>query len=148
MKIEIDQSGHIEYTSHDTVIAFSNSKRKAILLPAKGKRELQKIFRLAGKPKVFIFQVFAILICLLLKNEKGIDQIIIDTEYPGREAEIKNYLLISADKLGVKIKADNIQFRRIGKKSEAHWHGYYVFKKERIPEIKAELKEIIRLLLP
>lgn len=37
---KIDQSGRIEYTSHDTVIAFSNGIKKAILVKAKEKRIL------------------------------------------------------------------------------------------------------------
>ncbi|MBD3279668.1 MAG: hypothetical protein GF390_03080 [Candidatus Pacebacteria bacterium] len=40
MKLEIDQSGKVEYTSHDTVLAFSNGKQGSIFLPAKDKKIL------------------------------------------------------------------------------------------------------------
>jgi len=62
MKIEIDQSGKIEDTSKNTIIAFSNGKFKSIFISAREKRELQKFFRRIGKPRIFVYRVFAILI--------------------------------------------------------------------------------------
>lgn len=38
MQIEIDQSGKIEDTRKDTVLAFSNGKNYSILIPAEVKR--------------------------------------------------------------------------------------------------------------
>lgn len=89
MKIEIDQSGRVEYTSHDTVIAFSNSKKGAIIIKAKDKREIQDVFRKMGKGQLFVIRLFTILIFILLKKEKEIDDITIDIEYPGWDAQIK-----------------------------------------------------------
>ena len=60
MKIEIDQSGKIENTNKNTIIAFSDSKFKSIFISAKEKREIQKFFRRIGKPKIFIYKVFEI----------------------------------------------------------------------------------------
>ena len=68
MIIEIDQSGKIENTSKNTVIAFSNEIFGSILVKAKDKREIQKIFRKIGKPRIFVYRLFAILIFLLIKN--------------------------------------------------------------------------------
>lgn len=65
MSYQIDQSGKIEQTSKVTVIALSNSKQASIILKAKDKRDLQGIFRQAGKPKVFTIQVFSALTYLL-----------------------------------------------------------------------------------
>jgi len=94
MKIEIDQSGKIENTSKNTIIAFSDDISGSIFIKAKDKREIQKVFRQIGKSKVFIYKLFAILIFLLIKNHlKRLEEIIIDEEYPGKSALIKNFLL-------------------------------------------------------
>ena len=143
MRIEIDQSGRVEYTTHNTVIAFSNKKRKAIFIKAQDKREIQSIFRKMGKGQIFVIRLFTILIFLLLKKEKEIKDISIDLEYPGWNAQIKNYILSDFAKVGVKINPQQINFVRTTKKSEAHWHAYRVFKKDRKPEIIVSVKEIL-----
>lgn len=81
MRIEIDQSGKIEDTSKDTVIAFSDDSFGGIIIKARDKREIQKIFRKIGKRKIFIYRLFAILIFLLIKKHlKKISQMIVDFE--------------------------------------------------------------------
>lgn len=140
---KIDQSDRVEYTSHNTVIAFSNGKKKAILIKAKEKRILQKSFRESGKSQVFVFRLFSLLIFLLLEKE-SFQEIIIDIEYPGKGDLIKNYLLEDFKKAGRKISPDNINFRLIGKSCEAHWHGYYVFKGKRKPEKVITAKEVLK----
>jgi len=142
MVYQIDQSGKIEYTTHNTVLAFSNSKKGAILIKSKEKRLLQKRFREAGKNQVFVYRLFALLIFLLLKNEK-FSELIIDTEYPGRADLIKNYLLHDFGRIGRKIDPSSISFHQIGKNCEAHWHGYYVFKGKRKAELTITAKEVL-----
>ena len=44
MNIEIDQSGKVEETQHDTILAFSNGKSKAVSISARTKRKLQDVF--------------------------------------------------------------------------------------------------------
>ncbi len=139
---KIDQSGKVEYTSHDTVVAFSNSKRRAIMIKAKDKRELQEYFRNAGKSNIFIFRLFAMLIFLLLKKEK-FQELIIDAEYPGRGDLIKNFLLHDFRRIHREIDPGQIRFQRIGKNCEAHWHGYYVFKGKRKAELTVTAKEVL-----
>lgn len=68
MNYQIDQSGKIEQTNKRTVIALSNFVQATIMLKAKDKRDLQEIYRLAGKPKVFSTQVFAALTYLLIEK--------------------------------------------------------------------------------
>lgn len=143
MIYKIDQSGKIEYTSHDTVIAFSNGKKKAILIKAREKRILQKRFREAEKIRVFPLRLFSLMIFLLLKNEP-FHEIIIDTEYPGRGDLIKNYLLHDFNRAGREIDPTIIHFRQIGKSTEAHWHGYYCFKGKRRAEIILKAKEVLK----
>lgn len=69
MHIKIDQSGKVEDTRINTVVSFSNGKRKSISIDRREKRELQKIFREGKKGHVFIFKTFAILIFLLIKED-------------------------------------------------------------------------------
>ena len=148
MNIEIDQSGKVENTSKNTIIAFSNGIFGSILISAKDKREIQEIFRKIGKPRIFVYRVFAILIFLLIKNHlKKIDQIIIDEEYPGWGHLIKDYLLQEIRKVRANFDAENITFQRIGKKSKAHLLGYNVFQKKKKVDIKVGLKEVLRFVL-
>ena len=132
MKIEIDQSGKIENTNKDTVIAFSDDNFGSLLIKAKDKREIQEIFRQAGKPRVFIYKLFTILIFLLIKNHlKKVEEIVIDEEYPGKSALIKDLLLREIRKIRPRFPKENISFRQIGKKSKAHNIAYNTFKKKR-----------------
>jgi len=80
MIIEIDQSGRVEYTSKPTVIAGYNKKwQRAVIIPAKDKRQLQKIFRQTGQPRIFNSKVFAALIfCLIEKNYHKITGLVVD----------------------------------------------------------------------
>ena len=120
MKIEIDQSGRIEYTNKPTVIGFSNSKDKTIIIFSTKKQKLQRYFRKIGKPRLFVYATFAFLIYLLLKHERGIDEICIDEEYTGQGALIKNYLLIFFRKSGREMDKRSIYFTQIGKKARIH----------------------------
>lgn len=143
MIYKVDQSGKIEYTSHNTVIAFSNGKKKAIIIKAKDKRILQKRFREAEKGQIFTFRLFSLLIFFLLKDEK-FQELVIDIEYPGRGDLIKNYLLHDFKRAGRKIDPANIRFQQIGKNCEAHWHGYFCFKGKRQPELSVTSKEVLK----
>lgn len=125
MQIEIDQSGKIEYTRVDTVVAFSNSKSKSILIKAVEKRRLQTVFREQKKGRVFVYKAFALLIYLLIKDDfDNITSIIIDQEYKGKASEIKTYLLRQIKKDGMSFTASHIHFLEIGKKSSAHFKAY------------------------
>lgn len=68
MVIEIDQSEKIEYTHKNTVVAFSNGISGSIIIKSKEKRKIQEIFRKAGKPKIFVYDLFAALIFILLTH--------------------------------------------------------------------------------
>jgi len=148
MNIEIDQSGKIEDTSKNTVVAFSNGKSKSIFIGAKNKREIQKFFRMAEKPRVFVYRLFAILIFLLIKDDlKNIDRIIIDIEYPGWDHQIKDYLLFEIRKVNPKFSKNNIIFELVGKKSRAHLIAYGTTQRKREPDIKVGSKDILKFVL-
>lgn len=144
MKILIDQSNKIEYTRRDTVLAFSNGKQKSILIKAKDKREIQKIFREAGKPYIFIYKTFAILIYLLIKDNLGkVQQIAIDKEYAGQESVIKNFLLELLRKHGSILRAEDISFVLVGKKHNCHKLAIDVLRGNNKPDIIVTKKEVL-----
>lgn len=148
MRIEIDQSWKIENTNKHSVLAFSNSSSSSVLIPAEDKRILQKFFREAGKPEMFVYRTFAILAYHLVKDHLDrIDMIIFDREYPSKEALIKDLFLQSIRKQHPNFDKDCIWFEEIGKKSNAHWEAYWVFKGEKEPTkivtYQMVLKEIL-----
>ena len=148
MKIEIDQSGKIENTSKNTIIAFSDGKFKSVFISAKDKREIQKFFRKIGRAKVFIYKVFAILIFVLIRsNLKEIEEIIIDEEYPGKSSLIKNLLIQEIRKINPHFKKENIIFKRIGKKSRAHFLAYGVAIGKKKADIEVNAREILRMIV-
>jgi hypothetical protein len=148
MRIEIDQSGKVEHTNKNTVIAFSDGRSKSIFISAKDKREVQKFFRSIGKPRVFVYRVFAILVFLLIKdNLREIEEIVIDEEYEGNSKLIKNFLLGEIHRFGLRFPKERIRFDRIGKKSEAHFVAYNVAKGKRKADIKVRAGEIKKIVM-
>lgn len=131
MKIEIDQSGKIEETHRETILAYSNSKLFSVKITAKSKRKLQELFREIGEPKSYVIAIFSVGIFLLIEdNLQNIDSIIIDSEYRGKEQNILKILdnLFEAHKIK---KIPVIQFKSIGKLSKAHLVAIEVFRKKR-----------------
>lgn len=124
MKIEIDQSGKIEETEKDTILAFcviskKLKKTKSIRISARTKRRIQESFRQIGKPREFVINVFACAVFILIKNElMGVSEISIDIEYPGKDIYIKP--LLTEMFLRSHVKVPLIRFALIGKKSIAH----------------------------
>lgn len=131
MIIQIDQSGKLEKTNISTVIGFSNGKSRALTVTAEDKLKIKKYFRASGKRKVYIYQCFAVIIFLLLKDEKKLDLVVIDTEYPGQEPLIKSYLMnLLREHEREDLDKSNFVFRPIGKASKAHEIVYKTFKGE------------------
>ncbi len=148
MRIEIDQSIKLENTNQDTIIAFSNHCLGSILIRARDKRELQKFFRRIGKHKIFIYRLFAILIYILIKKHlKDINEIVIDQEYPGKSALIKDFLLREIKKVRPHFPKENIFFKLVGKKSKAHYLAYGVQIGKKLPDREANYKEILKFLI-
>ena len=79
MKIEIDQSVKIEETAHDTVLAFSNGARCAIVIPAAVKRQALAYLQKRGKSrKIAVIMVFVAGLFLLLRDVQVFDLVFID----------------------------------------------------------------------
>lgn len=120
MNYQIDQSGKVEQTDKDTVIAFSNSKVGAVILTKKEKRHLQELFRRIGMPAIFVDATFAVLLYLLIKNIPN-RKWIIDIEYPGHTKTIeKMYDFLSK-------KSVDFHWKLVGKSSPAHDIAYKVY---------------------
>ena len=148
MQIYIDQSGRVEYTSHPTVVAYSNHKNRAVIISASEKRKLKQVFREAGKPDIFAIKIFAILIFLSIEKDlPKISSIIIDEEYTGKRPLIKKYLLETIRKKGLDFNPHNISFLEIGKKAGAHKKAIAVFRGDDKAEIKVTSLEIVKWLI-
>ena len=126
MDIEVDQSGKIEDTATDTVIAFSNKKCYSVLIPATVKRSCLERLRQKGKTGKSIYRrMFTIGLFILLKGKiRKHDFIIIDIEYTGHSRTIKEQLINLLSGVGTEIDPGSVSFQRIGKKSPAHSLAY------------------------
>lgn len=145
MRVEIDQSGRIEYTSVPTSIG--DSLGNCISISARNKQQLQRIYRNFGKPRVFVLEVFALLVVLTIKQSFKSENIyIIDEEYTGRFDEIKNSIKRYSHIVGLKIDTRKIHLRRIGKYSKAHETAYKGFKNNIRKKI-VNTKDILKIIL-
>ncbi len=147
--ITVDQSSKIEYTSKDTVIAYSNHKQKSLKIKAKDKRKVQEIFREAGKPDIFVYKTFSILIYLLIRDDLSkVEYITIDREYQGKEPLIKDFLLQLIRKYHkASINKDDIDFKLIGKKSKAHEKAIETYQGKIEAEIIVSCKDVLPYIL-
>lgn len=141
MKIEIDQSGKVEETQHDTVVAFSNGSFYSIRITRKTKRQIQEVFRKMEKPKRFMIETFCALVFLIIKDHyKAISSIEIDKEYHGREKDILTTLKLFFEAESLDLPA--ISFINIGKKSKAHQIAIEVYRKKLKPNKLLNFQEL------
>lgn len=141
MNIQVDQSGKIEQTDKDTVLAFSNDKDFAILIPRRIKRQLQDFFRRKGQPQIFVYKVFSAGVVLLLRDYLNkVNRVTIDEEYFGKEKIIKSMIDEMLSRFSKKM--PEVVFGRIGRKSRAHGIAYSVLSRKRKPDKILKLAEI------
>ncbi len=146
MVIEIDQSGRVEYTSHKTIIG--DSLGNIVGLSTKDKRTLQKLYREADKPRVFVTELFSALVALLIKKSWNPTRMyMIDTEYPGKSETIKSSIIKISHKLGISLEAHQLSFGGVGKTSKAHESAHRRFAGKTRDKL-VELGAVLRLLLP
>ena len=117
MGYQIDQSGKIEQTNKDTILCLANGSWDAVIVKAKTKRQVQEIFRRNGQIRNYILFTFSILLATLLKRNKNLGQVLVDTEYMGKDAIIKNITLEVLTNLK---SIPDINFGFVGKLSPAH----------------------------
>ncbi len=145
MEIEIDQSVKIEDTAGDTVLAFSNDVQRAIVIPAAVKRKALAYLRDRGKSrKAAVLAVFAAGLFLLLRDvAESITLAVIDQEYTGHDALIKDRLLRPLRAEGLHVYPDIFAFGYVGKKSKAHDLAMKVHRGKLTPDHQVTLKELL-----
>lgn len=149
--VEVDQSGKVERTQMDTVLAFSNGQRYAIRIPATVKRAVLHVLQQRRKPsgskKAVYLHLFTAGLFLLLRDHLNVlDHIIIDTEYSGREADIRGMLLLLIRRTDPQYSTDRIMFRQVGKKSPAHSLAWETFRGKRQPDHVVAESELLDVL--
>lgn len=147
MRIEIDQSGRIEYTRKPTVLAFSNSRTRSIIISASEKQFLQRVFRRANKSRIMMAKTFAVLMYLLVKDSLGqIREIIVDQEYEGHDKQLTQLFCDVVQKSDPLIKIPLVHFRNIGKKSNVHRIAIDAYRKKKADK-KVFASDVLKLIL-
>ena len=144
MAYQIDQSGKIEQTNKDTVIAYSNNKQYAIVIRRRLKRKVQEAFRLHGFISLFIYYLFSVGVYYLIEHLVRISDITIDAEYPSKDRIIRSFLHGFLEKN--RKPSHNIRFARIGNRPRAHYAAKDVFDKKIKPDRIITIREIIEAL--
>ena len=147
MQVEVDQSVKVEQ-SGDTTLAFSNNEQRVILMPASVKREVLKYLRRQGKEyKAAILLMFTAGLFLLLRDVvERATLIIIDREYEGNDGLIKNRLLQMLQADGTSVYAGIFTFGYVGRQSQAHQLAITTKRRQRSPDHRVTLAEMIEVL--
>ncbi len=144
MSYQIDQSGKIEQTAKHTYVALANGKTIIIKISATEKRKVIDVIKELQLPhKTYVYQIFASLVFLLIKDEK-LHEVLIDTEYYGHHASIKEKLTQLFERF--EKSQPIIHFGFVGKKSTAHLAAIEAFREQRNVTITVKAEEILRLL--
>lgn len=148
MQIEVDQSPRIEETNRPSVLAFSNNISQSILISSKTKQKAFQLLKLQGRaPITAKIMLFSTVLFLLIHNYLDkISKITIDIEYPGHAPDIKLRLLYLAEKSNKKLQPNQIQFQRVGKKSNAHLKAWSTYRGEQVPDQRIKFKRLRKLL--
>ena len=143
--VEVDQSGKVEQTESDTVVAFSNGIQSALLVPAAVKRACQKELRERGVAGNMVsLRLFAAALLVLVEGWTAqIDALRLDTEYEGKDGEIKGLLAGHLRGVGG-LAAEGIAFVYVGKHSPAHSLAWQVRRGTRRPDRVADLADLSR----
>jgi len=148
MIIEVDQSIKIERTNQDTTIGLATKDKEfSVLISRQIKRQIQTLFRRAGKPRLFVYRTFVAAVVLSIKHSgwKNITDVTIDIEYKGNERQLRSIFLEMWSR--VEDEVPDISFREIGKRSRAHYACYSVTIGKKEPDKKLTIGELKRLSL-
>jgi hypothetical protein len=143
--VEVDQSGKVEDTKEDTVLAFANGMKFSVLIPATVKRDCVRILRQRGlSPKVFYLQLFVVGLFFLLKDHIAhLSHTIIDREYLGKDKDIRLYLMNLLKRARYTVDAEQFHFGHIGKGSTAHSLAIDTLRRMKQPDVKLTLEDIL-----
>ncbi|HYP39218.1 MAG TPA: hypothetical protein VEX13_02570 [Chloroflexia bacterium] len=143
--VAVDQSGRVEFTGEDTVLAFSNGIRFTVLLPAVVNRECVRMLREGGFGGPLLYpQLFAVGLYFLLRGHIGdLARITIDLEYFGQDNSIKSHLVNLLLRSRYQIDPDTIEFRQIGKQSGAHKLALSTLQKKVQPDMVLTKEDVL-----
>jgi len=146
--VEVDQSGKMGNLGVDTVLAFSNDLSHAILVPGQVKRALVQKLRDRGKSRTrATIQLFAAGLFLLLKDALSrVDQIVIDVEYIGYDADIQSMLLNRIWQTDPAFEKERLIFHRVGKGSPAHKLAIEVYRGRRKADRQVSESDLLTIL--
>ena len=149
--ITIDQSGKIEKTNVDTVVAAAGVKPFVVLLPSGIKRRLAETVKRRNIGKLSRYptlRLFTACVFLSLERLSANDLVIIDYEYTGRHSEafIRSRLLEYIKKRYHAFEKEQISFGKIGKDTEAHRLANETFRRRRKPDKVITENELIGLI--
>lgn len=145
LNYQIDQSGKVEHTNKDTVVALSNDHHLAILLKSKTKRIIKEWFKKEKRIRFFPFLTFAALLAILIKISSPKKRIEIDREYFGHENLVSERVTTYLNLLGMK-KHPPLEWGHVGKTSQAHNLGLRIAKDKVKPNKVVSLEEVMELL--
>lgn len=150
--IEVDQSQKIERMEKDTILAFSNRHQYVIRIPASVKRDMFNRLQIKGKSRknaylwIFSAGVFLLLKPYLPTIISQCEVVVIDTEYTGHDANIKDMVLRHCRNAGFNLPKTRIRFAQVGKSSNAHEIAYRVQKGNARANKRIKLKEFLALM--
>jgi|SRR3989338_7266578 len=146
MIYQIDQSGKIEETGQETVLAISGKDiTYSLIISSKTKRQMQQHFRNIGQPNLFIYKTFTAALFILLNTFNiRITRVEIDKEYPGQEKLIETMLLklFKIFEIGSRIQ---FSFSSVGKSSLAHGTAHQVFSKKLKEDRRISFEELKKI---
>jgi len=134
----VDQSGKVEQTNRDTVVAATDGKSVAVVIRS---RDKQRLFARAKQSRrknlylrVFAYAIFRAIETLLHEDAR----IVIDAEYPGKEHTIIEMLCDFSEENGRPLNPKRIEFDCIGKQSKAHGFSVNALKADRVILVSEE----------
>lgn len=143
--VELDQSIRFDDTSDDTILAYANGDHRSVLIPASVKRECLRILRGQGRStRTLYIQLFATGLYFLLKEGiENLSRVVIDLEYMGRDAQIREHLINLLRREGKAVEAEQIQFAQIGKLSPAHDLAIDTLRRRKQPDLVLTVEDVL-----
>lgn len=136
MRFQIDQSGKVEQTQWDTVVADSTGF--AIRINAKEKRRFLHNLRRTHTSELYPL-IYAVLLVQIMRHHPNEQVFESDIEYTGKEAYITRCVETILGSKGV------LRFRLIGKRSLAHSYAISIYRaKKKVTTISAS--EVLRII--
>lgn len=134
---EVDQSGKFEATGQHTALALANGVRFTLLIPSTVKRDCMRELRKRSVhgPAMYTKLFATSLYFLLYPHIERVTLVTIDTEYQGRNAQIKQHLLHLLRRNDHKVDTAQIAFGFVGKHSPTHHAALAVFRGTARPDL-------------